>query len=146
MFEAKNTTRATGLARRRRLGGAVLGGVLMALAGQAGAAEAVLGTWASPPDRKGQTGHVVIRDCGGAYCGRLERAFDPQGQEITTRAVGEMVLRGMAPETAGTYHGEVYVPLLDKVVEARVEVQGDRLEVRGCAGIICNSQTWQRVP
>ena len=140
-----------GLSNGRRTAGAVAmrwmmaGGLMALLAGQALAAEAVVGTWASPPDRKGQTGHVVIRDCGGAYCGRLERAFDPQGQEITTRAVGEMVLRGMAPVAAGAYAGQVYVPLLDKVVEARVEVQGDQLEVRGCAGIICNSQTWKRV-
>ena len=124
----------------------VLGGCLLAvLAGQAGAAEPVVGTWASPPDRKGQTGYVVIRDCGGAYCGRLERAFDPQGQEIVTKAVGEMVLRGMEPAAGGAYQGQVYVPLLDKVVSAKVEVQGDQLEVRGCAGIICNSQTWRRV-
>ena len=88
---------------------------------------------------------MVIRDCGGAYCGRLERAFDPEGQEIVTKAVGEMVLRDMEPASGGAYQGQVYVPLLDKVVSAKVEVQGDQLEVRGCAGIICNSQTWRRV-
>ncbi|MBR9763527.1 MAG: DUF2147 domain-containing protein [Rhodobacteraceae bacterium] len=115
------------------------------MAGPGLAAEAVLGTWASPPDRKGQTGYVVIRNCGAAYCGRLERAFSPQGDPITTRAVGKMLLRDMQPVNAGEYQGQVYVPLIDKVVDAEVLVEGDQLSVRGCAGIICNSQVWTRV-
>lgn len=111
----------------------------------ASAVEPVLGTWVSPPDRKGQTGYVVVRDCGAAYCGRLERAFGPDGAEIVTKAVGQMVLRDMAPVAAGDYQGHVYLPLLDKLVEARVQVTGDQLSVRGCAGPICNSQVWRRV-
>ncbi|WP_010138076.1 DUF2147 domain-containing protein [Oceanicola sp. S124] len=115
------------------------------MAGPGMAAETVLGTWASPPDRKGQTGYVVIRNCGAAYCGRLERAFSPEGEPITTRAVGKMLLRDMQPVQTGAYQGQVYVPLIDKVVDAEMQLEGDRLSVRGCAGIICNSQVWTRV-
>ena len=115
------------------------------VAAPAMASETVLGTWASPPDRKGQTGYVVIRNCGAAYCGRLERAFSPQGEAIVTPAVGEMLLRDMQPVNADAYEGQVYVPLIDKVVDAEMRVQGDQLSVRGCAGLICNSQVWKRV-
>ncbi|PJE31031.1 Uncharacterized conserved protein, DUF2147 family [Pseudooceanicola antarcticus] len=131
------------LLRHLPIAAALAMGCLMAA--PAMAAETVLGTWASPPDRKGQTGYVVIRNCGAAYCGRLERAFSPQGEPIVTRAVGKMLLRDMEQVNPNAYEGRVYVPLIDKVVDAEVQVQGDELSVRGCAGLICNSQVWKRV-
>lgn len=112
-------------------------------------AESILGTWASPPDPKGQTGHVVMQPCEAArgYCGTLVRAFSPDGARITTPNVGKTLLREMQPESARIYRGEAYVPSFSETFPATVTVEGDVLEVRGCAlaGVVCEAQTWVRV-
>lgn len=108
-------------------------------------AEPVLGTWASPPDGKGQVGHVVMRPCGAALCGVLARAFDRAGQPVITAHVGRTILRDVAADGGGRYHGRAFVPVLGRSVEARLNLSGNTLVVRGCAGAICKAQRWQRV-
>ena len=108
-------------------------------------AEPVVGTWASPPDGKGQTGHVVIRECGGAYCGRLERAFDPVGRPIVTKNVGRELLSNLKAQGGGAYQGRAFVPIFGKSFDAEVNVAGNRMTVRGCAGPVCKKQVWKRV-
>ena len=109
-------------------------------------ADPVVGTWASPPDNKGQTGHVVMRSCGDALCGTLERAFDTSGKEITTANVGKRLLWDIRPQGSGTYVGRAYVPLFGRDFPAEVTLVGNRLVVKGCAaGLACKSQNWTRV-
>jgi uncharacterized protein (DUF2147 family) len=117
---------------------------------QASATGEVLGTWASPPDDKGQTGHVVLAPCGAdsaGYCGTLVRAFDPEGRPIVTPNVGKRLLFDIRPAAGAGYAGRAYVPAFGAEFPARIEVEGDVLEVRGCAvgGVVCREQRWARI-
>lgn len=114
-------------------------------AGAAVAADPVLGTWLSPPDGKGQTGHVVMRTCGDALCGKLERAYAPDGTQIVTKNVGKYLLTEVKPVGGGLYEGFAFVPLLGKTVGADIKLSGSQLSVKGCAGPVCKTQIWQRV-
>ena len=120
-------------------------GVVFALSMSAGsvmAAAEVEGVWLSPPDNKGQTGHVVVRPCGAGFCGKLERAFDANGKPITTKNVGKMLIRDMKPAKNGTYKGKAWVPLFDKTFDATMSRKGNILTIKGCAGPVCKSQKW----
>jgi len=110
------------------------------------AASEALGTWLSPPDGKGQTGHVEVKACGAALCGTLVRAYDPNGVQITTANVGKRLIWDMKSAGGGAYEGgRAFVPVLGAAFGATMQVKGSTLVVRGCAGPVCKSQTWQRV-
>ncbi len=122
--------------------------ILAVLISQPGPALAgsVIGTWLSPPDHKGQVGHIVLAPCGDALCGTLVRAFDRSGKPVVTRAVGRKLVWDMRPAGADLFRGNVYVPLLNGSFAAEMRMSGDRITVRGCAKAgLCQAQTWQRV-
>lgn len=108
-------------------------------------AEPTLGTWVSPPDNKGQTGHVVVRKCGSGVCGTLERAYSSTGKQITTKNVGKQLLSNMVPQGSGVYKGRAYVPIFGKTFEAEMRLAGNTLKIKGCAGPVCKTQNWKRV-
>lgn len=110
------------------------------------AAEALLGTWLSPPDARGQTGHVVMRSCSDGMCGTLERAFGSNGSAANSRNLGRRLLFNVRPIGRGEYQGRAFVPLLGRDYPATLSLQGDQLLVTGCAaGAICKKQIWKRV-
>ncbi|MWD27268.1 DUF2147 domain-containing protein [Aquicoccus sp. SCR17] len=130
--------------RLSRAGLAALAAICLGSAVEA--SEPILGTWASPPDNKDQTGHIVVSQCGQAYCGTLVRAYSPQGDPITTKNVGKRLFWDMRAEGGGLYDdGKVYVPLFGRTYDAEIRVSGNRLKVRGCLGPVCKDQTWARV-
>lgn len=109
-------------------------------------AEPALGTWLSPPDGKGQVGHVEVRNCGQTLCGTLVRAYDKSGQQVVTPNVGKRLFWDMEPRGGGAYDdGQVYVPVFGRNYDAEMTVAGDRLVVKGCLGPVCKNQTWTRV-
>lgn len=110
------------------------------------AGETALGTWLSPPDHKGQVGHMRLTRCGPAICGTLVRVFDRTGKEITTPNVGRKLLWDMQAKGPNLFNGEVYVPLMKGNFPAEMKVSGNSMTVRGCSSVgICKAQTWQRV-
>lgn len=113
--------------------------------GAAFAADPVEGTWLSPPDHKGQTGHVVITPCGAAFCGTLVRAYSPNGQRVTTPNVGKQLLFNMKPVGANTYKGQAFVPIFGRKVNGELRVNGNILTVTGRVLGVAKSQTWKRV-
>ena len=122
----------------------VLGLGLAPLATRAGSDPAI-GTWETPPDRKDLTAHVEIRACGAALCGRVTRAFDASGAEVTTKNVGKELFWDMTPEGGGRYGGgTVAVPLLNVTAKARMLLQGDRLTVEACKLGTCEDFVWRR--
>lgn len=124
----------------------ILTAVLVTLGVGPALAETALGTWLSPPDRKGQVGHMQLRQCGGAICGTLVRVFDKTGRQITTPNVGKQLVWGMQPSGSNRYIGQVYVPLMKGQFPAEMKVSGNRLTVRGCSSVgLCKAQTWSRV-
>jgi len=109
-------------------------------------AEPALGTWLSPPDGKGQVGHVEVSKCGAALCGTLVRAYDSTGKPVITPNVGKRLIWNMVPQGNGAYDdGEVYVPAFGRNYDAEMRVAGNTLTVRGCLGPVCKNQTWTRV-
>lgn len=124
----------------------VLTALLLLALGAPASADPVLGTWASPPDHKGQTGHMHLSRCGAAICGTLVRAFTKAGAPTVTPNVGKLLLWDMVPNGGNAYRGRVYVPLMKGEFPAEVLVSGNRLTVRGCNRVgLCRAQTWTRV-
>ncbi len=104
------------------------------------------GLWRTEPDRKDLTSLIRVSECGAALCGTIERAYNPQGEEVTTPHIGERLFWDLKPQGGGDYAGgTVYVPLMDVTAKAKAELDGDRLRVTGCKGPICDGQTWTRV-
>jgi len=119
--------------------------LLMLIAAVPVRADPVMGTWLSPPDHKGQVGHMQLAQCGDTICGRLVRVFDRAGKPITTPNVGKRLVWDMRGD--GTdFQGKVYVPLMKGTFRAEMKVSGNRLTVRGCSELgLCKAQTWTRV-
>lgn len=109
-------------------------------------ADPILGTWQVEADHKGQIGQVVIRRCGDAFCGRVMKVHDPMGKSVVTRSMGRDLFWGLRSRGQGQYDGgRVWVPLYDRVYDAKARLSGDRLRVLGCLGPLCDGQTWRRL-
>lgn len=117
---------------------------LMALS-SAAAAEPMLGIWATEPDPKGQVAHVSAHKCGADLCGLITQAFDHSGREIITPNVGKRLFWGVNAVSDGGYSGKAWLPSHNLVFNAKLQVLGDRMTVRGCIALICKSQVWTRV-
>lgn len=115
------------------------------LTGTGATAQPVLGTWLTPPDRKGQVAHVRVSRCDAALCGKIVRAFDSAGNPITTPNVGKRVFWNMTPSGPQTYEGRAWVPAHDRQYDARLNLNEDRLKVSGCLGPFCQGQVWTRI-
>ncbi|GHF72568.1 hypothetical protein GCM10017056_49350 [Seohaeicola zhoushanensis] len=103
------------------------------------------GVWLTQPDRKGGYAHIRAHACGPALCGTVEKAFDRTGAEIWTPNVGKRVFWDMWEDEQGHYRGRAWVPMLKREYPGSIRLLGDRLQVHGCSGPICMSQTWTRV-
>lgn len=112
----------------------------------AASADPILGTWQVEPDHKGQVGQVVIRRCGDSFCGRVMKVHDSTGTSVVTRSMGRDLFWGLKARGQGNYDGgRVWVPLYDRVYDAKARLSGDRLRVFGCLGPLCDGQTWRRL-
>lgn len=103
------------------------------------------GVWQTEPD-DGAFAHVQLNACGSAVCGTIIRAFDGSG-EINTPNVGRQIVIDMVPQGDGSYEGSVWRPSNDRIYIGRMNLDGNRLRLRGCVagGLICASQNWVRV-
>lgn len=119
----------------------------LALSGLAAPASAdpALGLWLTEADKKGQVAHVSVTECGAALCGKIVKAFNPSGEQITTPNVGKRVFWNMTPVGGGKYEGRAFVPAHDREYAGQMTLNGNRLNVGGCLGPICMSQDWTKV-
>lgn len=119
----------------------------LALSGLAAPASAdpALGLWLTEADKKGQVAHVSVTECGAALCGKIVKAFNPSGEQITTPNVGKRVFWDMTPMGGGKYEGRAFVPAHDREYAGQMTLNGNRLNVGGCLGPICMSQDWTKV-
>jgi uncharacterized protein (DUF2147 family) len=119
----------------------------VAVVGLAGVASAdpAEGVWQTQPD-DGAYAHVTISTCGAAVCGVISRTFDAGG-EYQSENLGRQLVIDMVPAEGGRYNGSVWRPSNDKIYIGKMDLDGDRIELRGCVagGLICSSQTWARV-
>jgi uncharacterized protein (DUF2147 family) len=111
------------------------------------AADGIVGTWQTEPDRKDLTSHIQITPCGANFCGTILRAFDPAGNEVMTKNIGKRLFWDMQAVGDGTYTGgTVYVPLIEKTTtNVKLTLNGSSLKVRGRVGPISATQNWTRL-
>ena len=114
------------------------------LAGAA-AADPAKGVWLTEADKKGQVAHVQVYSCGASLCGKIIKAFDSSGKQITTPNVGKRVFWDMASVGGGKYEGRAFVPAHNKEYAGVMNLKGNQLKVGGCLGPVCMSQKWKRV-
>jgi uncharacterized protein (DUF2147 family) len=111
----------------------------------AAGADPIEGVWQTQVD-DGAFAHVTVAPCGGAYCGTISRTFE-EGAEYRSENIGRQILRAMVPQGGGAYEGEVWRPSNDKIYLGKVQLDGDRMTLRGCVagGLFCARQNWVRV-
>ncbi len=118
---------------------------ILALSGATASADPVLGTWRTQPDDDGNFGLVRMAPCDGKVCGTLMRSYGPGGAPIASAVTGRRIVDGMSPNGGGAYSGgTIYAPDRDRTYRSKMALAGDRLEVSGCVGPICRSQSWSR--
>lgn len=124
---------------------AIAASVAVLMFSSAAAADPAVGVWKTQPDRKNLTSLIQIRSCGAALCGKVLRAFDPAGREVVTRNIGREIFWGVEPLGDGIYgNGTAWVPLLNVTARASMRLSGNNLTVKGCKGVVCDSQVWSR--
>jgi len=111
------------------------------------AKDSIVGIWQTQPDRKDLTSHIEVAPCGAGYCGRVLRAFDPSGAEVTTRNIGRMLFWDMKQQDNGTFGGgAAYVPILNVTTSnVALTLSGEQLEVKGRVGLMRGTQVWTRL-
>ena len=119
----------------------------IAAIGLAGAAFAdpLEGTWRTAPDDNGNTGLIQVAPCGSALCGTLVRAYDANGNQISSPNVGRQIISQTVAQGGGEYRGKVYSPDRDATYNSRLQLNGNTLSVSGCVlGICRDGGTWRR--
>lgn len=108
-------------------------------------ADPVLGTWQTQPD-DGNYAHIRMGQCGAKICGIIAKTFNASG-EYQSENLGKMLVIDMVPAGDGAYEGQVWRPSNDRIYIGKLQLMGDRLDLRGCVagGLICSKQTWARV-
>jgi uncharacterized protein (DUF2147 family) len=111
----------------------------------AAAADPIEGVWQTEVD-DGAFAYVAVAPCGAAYCGTITRTFDTDG-EYRSPNIGRQIVREMEPRGGGAYEGRVWRPSNDKVYLGKIQLEGDRMALRGCVagGLFCARQTWVKV-
>ncbi len=111
----------------------------------AAAADPLEGLWRTAQDDNGNSGLVEVAPCGDKLCGRLTRAFGPDGSQIESPNVGRFIIWDTAPAGGGEYRGRVYSPDRDQEYNSKLVLSGDRLSVSGCRiGICREGGVWTR--
>jgi uncharacterized protein (DUF2147 family) len=112
----------------------------------ASAADPIRGMWATQPDN-GEFAHVEMGPCAeGKTCGWIRQTFTAEG-EHPNDTIGEMLVIDMAETGSGRFEGRIKDPTNGRVYLSKIEMDGDRLYLKGCVlgGLICQTQTWTRV-
>lgn len=127
--------------------------LVLALLSAAVAAPAVAGApagvWANPSNSV----HVTFKRCGDdVMCGRVvwanARAKADAERGSGERLVGTEMFRDFVEEAPGEWHGEVYIPDIDKTLSGTItRIDSRTLRGEGClfGSLGCQSQTWKRV-
>lgn len=100
---------------------------------------------------------ITIGDCGKTVCGRITKFLvaPPQGADQrdvnnknpklrSRKLLGMPVLTGFT-EDGDEWRGQIYDPKSGKTYRSVIRrVNAGTLEVKGCIGPFCQSQTWKR--
>ena len=126
---------------------------LLAVPSQALAAEAINGRWVTE-DRDAV---VEIKKCGNVTCGRIAQFLvappdgadqrdinNPDANLRKRKLLGLPILTQFRADD-DEWRGKIYDPNRGRTFRSVVRRTGaNTLEVKGCFGFICQTQTWQR--
>ena len=135
----------------RRIAVAAL--ALAALAAPLQAADPVDGRWVTEE----RDAVIAITNCGGSKCGRIAKFLvaPPQGADQrdvnntdpklrSRKVLGMPVLTGFTDEGAD-WRGRIYDPKSGKTYRSILRrIDANTLQVKGCLGPFCQTQTWKR--
>lgn len=108
-------------------------------------AEPLLGTWRTIKDDNGNSGEIVVKQCGDALCGTLVKSYDANGKAFQSPNVGKQIISATKPTGNGAYKGKVYSPDRGKTYNSRLQLSGKQLKVQGCVlGICRDGGTWTK--
>lgn len=107
----------------------------------------------SPLEGRWKDGSMEIRiaPCGSKLCGTVIKASAKQQAKVErgsgTELIGARIITGIERVSPGTYQGRVYLPHRKLTANGTInQVSANQLKVKGCVlGIICKSETWDRV-
>lgn len=109
-------------------------------------AEPLVGLWQTAKDDNGDSGLIEVTPCGDALCGELVKSYNAAGQEIESTHIGRNIISDTVPTGDGAYRGKIYSPDRDKTYNARLQLDGDRLDVSGCVFGICrDGGRWKKI-
>lgn len=111
-------------------------------------ADPIEGLWKTSPDDHGDIGFIQMAQCGNTYCGKLVRAQNKAGQQITPNTIGRKIVWNVASSGQGAYSGRIYAPDRDKEYVSKLKLSGSTLKVSGCVmgGLLCREGgTWKKV-
>ncbi|MBX7539478.1 DUF2147 domain-containing protein [Qipengyuania sphaerica] len=102
---------------------------------------------------------ITIGDCGKSVCGRISKFLvaPPQGadqRDVNNREpklrsrklLGMAILTGFSAD-GDQWRGQIYDPKSGKTYRSVIRrLNATTLEVKGCLGPFCQTQTWKRAP
>lgn len=126
---------------------------MLAAASPALAADPIAGRWVTAE----KDAVIAIRKCGKSLCGTIERfLIAPKGgndqRDINNsdpakrqrKLIGTAILTGLNAD-GDAWRGQVYDPKTGRTYTSEVRRKGNGvLEVKGCFGPICQTQTWKK--
>jgi uncharacterized protein (DUF2147 family) len=116
-----------------------------ALAQSDNRAEVPRGLWQAEADAQGISFHVRTRRCGRAMCGKVERVKNRRGFDAPSNAVGQKVLWDLKPQADGSFKGEYRDSTGTPWPDTRVDLRGNALRLKICAGTQCHEENWKRL-
>lgn len=109
-------------------------------------ADPLIGTWRTIKDDNGNSGEIVVEQCGNALCGTLVKSYDANGKSFKSPNVGKQIISATQPTGNGGYKGKVFSPDRGKTYNSRLTLSGDTLKVEGCVlGICRDGGSWNRI-
>lgn len=108
-------------------------------------ADVPVGLWQAKPDRRGVVMHVRTKPCGSAICGQIERAKDRRGYDTPSRDLGRRMLLNMQVQSDGSYTGEIWEPVENRILSAKMRVEGNKMQLSTCDGAGCANVVWTRL-
>lgn len=105
------------------------------------------GVWRNESDSV----HIRISSCGEAVCGTVIWASAKAKADVARRGrtlIGAQLFREFRPGDDGMWHGQVYVPDIDRTFTGTITMtDSDTLTGTGCLvrKLGCRTQTWKRV-
>jgi uncharacterized protein (DUF2147 family) len=108
-------------------------------------ADVPLGLWETSPDRSGLVFHVRTKPCGGSLCGQIERAKNRHGYDTPSTTVGRRLLWDMRAQDDGSYQGQIWEPAANRMLMAKMRVNGNRMQFQNCDEALCEDIIWVRL-